>query len=64
MGVVPAARDEELFVNCKTCEFPVASGIRMPPEELEDAALGPREHRCPRCGSAHAYERRDYFHRE
>jgi uncharacterized C2H2 Zn-finger protein len=60
---VTTARDEELFVRCKTCGFPVASGMRLPVSDLEAAAIEPREHRCPRCGAAHVYEKTDYFYR-
>ncbi len=63
MAVTSTARDEELFVLCKTCGFPVASGLRLPVAELEAAELAPREHRCPRCGNAHVYDKPDYFYR-
>ncbi|HEY7460712.1 MAG TPA: hypothetical protein VIC59_02395 [Gemmatimonadota bacterium] len=59
----PIATDEELFVRCKTCGFPVATGLRVAPGDLETIEIAPRAHRCPRCGSAHVYEKRDYFYR-
>ena len=60
MTVSPNARDEELFVTCKSCGFPVATGLRMRAGALESAPVEPREHRCPRCGAAHAYRSEDY----
>ena len=62
MAVTPDARDLELFVSCRSCGWPIASGIRMRAGELAKAELPPREHRCPRCGSAFAYAREDYAH--
>jgi uncharacterized C2H2 Zn-finger protein len=58
----PVARDEELFVTCKTCGFLVATGMRVRASELETADLPAHEHRCPRCGAAHAYEKEDYVY--
>lgn len=63
MPYSPTALDEELFVHCKSCGFPIASGIRMRCGALEDVEVSPREHRCPRCGALHAYAREDYAHR-
>ena len=40
MAVTSTARDEELFVRCKTCGFPVAAGLRLPVGELEVTGLG------------------------
>jgi hypothetical protein len=63
MAATPLAHDEELFVRCKTCGFPVATGLRLPPGALETADLPPDAHRCPRCGHAHEYTRGDHVHR-
>ena len=63
MGVAPAARDAELFVTCKSCAFPVATGLRRPASELVETRLPSREHRCPRCGKAHVYRPEDYGYR-
>jgi hypothetical protein len=57
------ARDEELYVTCKTCGFPVATGLRARADRLPSTQIHPREHRCPRCGQAHTYSREDYAHR-
>ena len=62
MTVSPNARDLELFVACKSCGFPVATGLRMRAEELEGARLPPRAHRCPRCGASHLYAGEDLTH--
>ena len=62
MAATSIAQDEELFVRCKTCGFPVATGVRLPAGALEIADLATRAHRCPRCGHAHVYEKADHFH--
>jgi hypothetical protein len=62
MAVTTTVRDEELFVRCRTCGFPVAAGLRLPAGELEVAEIAPRAHRCPRCGHGHVYDKPDYFH--
>jgi hypothetical protein len=59
----PIATDEELFVRCKTCGFPVATGLRLTPGDLETLETAPRAHRCPRCGIAHMYQKGDLFYR-
>jgi predicted RNA-binding Zn-ribbon protein involved in translation (DUF1610 family) len=61
--VGPEARDLELYVICKSCGFPLATGIRMTPAELRATRLEDREHRCPRCGHAAVYRAEDYAHR-
>jgi hypothetical protein len=63
MASSPTARDEELFVTCKSCGFPIATGLRRRASELEAPRVEPRGHRCPRCGAAHVYEAADYAHR-
>ena len=63
MTVAPDARDQELFVTCKSCGFPVATGVRVRASDLPSARLPEREYRCPRCGQAHVYGRGDYGHR-
>lgn len=64
MAVSPYARDEELFVRCRSCGWPVASGVRRRAGALARAAPGPREHRCPRCGAAHVYGPDEYGYLE
>ena len=61
--VSPYARDLELYVDCRTCGFPVATGIRRPPGAAPQPDGERREHRCPRCGSLHVYEPAEYRHR-
>lgn len=63
MALSPFARDEELFVRCKSCGFAVATGIRARASEVARTEIHPREHRCPRCGAAHPYADEDYRHR-
>jgi hypothetical protein len=63
MAVTSVAHDEELFVRCKTCRFPVATGLRIPRGALETADLAPSAHRCPRCGQAHVYTKADHVYR-
>jgi hypothetical protein len=62
MSATSVAHDEELFVRCKTCGFPVATGVRLAVSALDVADLAPRAHRCPRCGNAHVYEKADHFY--
>ncbi|MFN2432334.1 MAG: hypothetical protein ABR599_05870 [Gemmatimonadota bacterium] len=60
MAVSPFARDLELFVRCKSCGFPVATGLRRRPGEADAGAEQAREHRCPRCGENRPYAAGDY----
>ncbi|HEY7530327.1 MAG TPA: hypothetical protein VIC56_06595 [Gemmatimonadota bacterium] len=64
MTVPAEARDRELFVRCRTCGFPVATGIRAGRDVPAAADPDLREHRCPRCGAEHAYGGDDYSIRE
>lgn len=55
--------DQELFVECPTCGWEVATGIRRTEEELREKPPGERRFPCSRCGATSAYDEDDYYHR-
>lgn len=62
MTVSPSARDQELYVRCKSCDFAIASGLRRDPRS--SATPERRAHHCPRCGASRTYESGDYVRRD
>lgn len=65
MTIPPEARDRELFVRCRTCGFPIATGVRAGRDDPGAPEGGStREHRCPRCGAEHEYAGGDYAIRD
>lgn len=55
--------DQELFVQCATCGWEAATGIRRTEVELREGPPSEREITCHRCGSVHAYGPDAFYHR-
>lgn len=55
--------DQELFVECPSCGWEAATGIRRTEEILREDPPGERRITCSRCGERHVHDGDDYYHR-
>lgn len=60
-GNMERAATSVLTLTCPRCRTRFPSMLRMDERTFEESHVGPIVERCPSCGWASRYERRDYY---